>query len=574
MEIILARTAGFCMGVRRAVDMVLEAVRPGAGQMATVGPLVHNPQVVELLELRNVLCAADAAQIQGGTAVIRSHGIGPRQEQELRERGLRILDATCPKVKAVHKVIAKQAAEGKHVIILGDRDHPEVRALLGYAGGRGLVIGGPQELPDPLPEPVCLVAQTTQDPELFREVVDRARELATGEPEVRNTICDATRARQKEVRELAAKVDLLLVVGGSNSGNTSRLTQIGRGIVRTVQIEQPQQVDELDLEGVQRLGITAGASTPSWVIEQVVQRLGERAAYAEATGLRRLSLYLFAGLRGLVLAGLSSALAAAALAAFFLLAVDRALYLPALLVPALFVMFIHLLNRLTDFAADRYRDEPQRQRFMRRYRLALWPLCLAAGVGSAFAATALGAVPALIVLVSALLGFVYSVPLLPKVAATRLGAARLKDLAASKNVSVALGWTIITAGPIAWYARPAAAPCLAATLALLAATWLRSLLFDLADFASDRLAGRESVPTIFGIDASVRAARLAALGLGLWLICCALLGWLPWAAGLIGALVGIEALLMRLPRKVNGIWTQALIEAHFLLAVLLMAIVQ
>jgi len=561
------------MGVRRAVDLVLEAATPKSGKLSTIGPLVHNPQVVELLEVRNVMCASDVGDFREGTAVIRSHGVPLETERDLLNRGLNLLDATCPKVKAVQKIIAKQSDQGRQVIIVGDEDHPEVKALLSYADGRGIAVAGPDELPDELAEPLCLVAQTTQDQEMFAEVERRVRDNAGADVVVRNTICDATRSRQDEVRRLSSSVDAMVVVGGRNSGNTKRLAQIAGKRVRTFHVEYPSEVEQIDLSGVERLGVTAGASTPSWVIEQVLDRLHERARMESAGPLRRLGLKLMAALRAAQFSGIVSGAAAAALAYLFFKATWTSPTALPLFLAWCFVLFMHLINRLGDVDIDQYRDEPARYRFMKRRRQTLRTLCLVSGFASIVAAAALGWPPALVVIITAAIGVTYSLPIFPRALANLVGASRLKDLAASKNVLVALGWTLITAVPIIHITRPGIETALSMAIALVIATWLRSLLFDLVEVSSDKIAGRETIPTVIGLDRSRMAARLAAIGLGLWIGCCSAIGWMHPAFLLLAVILIIEGLTARKPRRMNSVWAQTAVDAHFIAAAILVGII-
>ncbi|HMK34228.1 MAG TPA: 4-hydroxy-3-methylbut-2-enyl diphosphate reductase, partial [Desulfomonilaceae bacterium] len=222
MKIRLAKTAGFCMGVRRAVDMVLDLQRAApALPIVTYGPLIHNPQTLELLRTRGILEVSSIDQITGGTAVIRAHGISPQEKQLLQAKGVGIVDATCPRVARVQAVIRKHAAVGQFCVIVGDEDHPEVRGLMGFASAGGLAIPSLDNgLVDQVPQDreICVVAQTTQETETFVKVVEEIRKRCP-KLNVYNTVCDSTKRRQLEISRLARQVDVIVVVGGKGSGN-------------------------------------------------------------------------------------------------------------------------------------------------------------------------------------------------------------------------------------------------------------------------------------------------------------------------------------------------------------------
>ena len=274
MKVILARTAGFCMGVKRALELVLKAINQNQGRIFTYGPLIHNPQVLELLRERGIAILNPGEMIPDGLVVIRAHGIPPQERRELEDAGSRVIDATCPRVSRVQAIIRRWARQGASTLIVGDADHPEVRELLGHTQGRGYVISTTEEVAA-LPElqELIVVAQTTQSGSQFAA---RVKEIKTRFPQARifNTICDATASRQGEVQELATQVDALVVVGGRNSGNTQRLVEISRNSgIPTYHVETEQELDMGEMSRYQTVGVTAGASTPHWLISNVVSTL-------------------------------------------------------------------------------------------------------------------------------------------------------------------------------------------------------------------------------------------------------------------------------------------------------------
>ena len=280
VEILIARSAGFCFGVRRAVRLAEELVEDGNSPCVyTSGPIIHNPQEVERLKRKGVLPLEGFEVKEGDTVVIRSHGIPPQEERYLRSKGARIVDATCPYVKAVHRAVVQLVREGYFVVIVGDRDHPEVRGTLGYlreCGGEGMVVESVEDTRRVMgKERVGVVSQTTQDEGFFKEVVGEIALLAK-EVKVLNTICKATSLRQEEVQRLAPEVDVMIVVGGKNSGNTRRLYNISKSLnPRTYHVEIPEELRPNWFKNARRVGITAGASTPDWIIESVKVRIEE-----------------------------------------------------------------------------------------------------------------------------------------------------------------------------------------------------------------------------------------------------------------------------------------------------------
>lgn len=283
-DVILAASAGFCPGVRKAIDRVLELAEAGKRPIYTLGPLIHNTQVIEMLEAKGIHAAKSLAEIKGpgGVIVIRAHGVTPDLEAEARGLGLEVVDSTCPMVKTVHSAIDRYARRGFATVIVGDKDHAEVVGLVGRAGKNSFVVAGPEEagrLP-PL-DKVHVVAQTTQAEDIFLKtaaVVKRhAREVV-----VSDTICKPTRDRRRETVELAGKVDLMIVVGARHSANTARLTTLCRKLCpRTVHIETDEELDSAMVKAARRIGITAGASTPGSMAQRVFDRVrGIRACAA------------------------------------------------------------------------------------------------------------------------------------------------------------------------------------------------------------------------------------------------------------------------------------------------------
>ncbi len=273
MEIVLAEVMGFCFGVRRAIELAEASLHDGH-RVNTLGPLVHNPQEIARLDAAGIHAIVHPQEVCGDTVVIRAHGARPEMFAELRRRRLAIVDATCPFVQKSHRLVREFARQGLTLVIVGHPDHPEVQGMRGYATGASYVVSQSAEVAA-LPTDIQpgILAQTTVNEQLFLEVVAALRQRYP-EATVHNTVCLATRERQEAVLRLAARVDAVYVIGGRHSSNTNRLTEICRqACPKTFLIETAEEIVPADLLGCMRVGVTAGASTPAWLIEQVVKRL-------------------------------------------------------------------------------------------------------------------------------------------------------------------------------------------------------------------------------------------------------------------------------------------------------------
>ena len=275
MRVVRARNAGACYGVQRALDMALAAVE-GGGAASTLGPLIHNPQVVADLAARGVRAVEHVEDVHAGSIVIRSHGVTPAVRRAAASRGLPVVDATCPHVARAQKAAAQLGKRLGRVVVVGEAGHPEVEGLVACAreaGAEVFVAARPADLPACLREPVGVVVQTTQTRAAL-DAVEAALRTRGVNPEVKNTICSATSQRQEAAAELAGEVDAIVVVGGRNSSNTTRLADIcAASCPRTYHIESPDEVDPAWFAGCESVGVTAGASTPEAHIAAVVARL-------------------------------------------------------------------------------------------------------------------------------------------------------------------------------------------------------------------------------------------------------------------------------------------------------------
>ena len=284
MKVKVAETAGFCFGVKRAVDKVYQLIEEGTHPIYTLGPIIHNEEVVTDLAAKGVqvIEEKDLASLAEGTVVIRSHGVGKAIYQELKENHLNYVDVTCPFVLKIHRIVEKQSHAGKHVVIFGDPDHPEVKGICGWCQGSYTVLKGrkdTEQFTPPNGKDICVVSQTTFNYNKFKELVEilckkRYDNSVLNIGDILNTICNATEERQKEAQNIAGEVDTMLVIGGRHSSNTQKLFEICKEECgNTYYIQTPVDLDSEMFHRSSCVGITAGASTPKKIIEEVQEHV-------------------------------------------------------------------------------------------------------------------------------------------------------------------------------------------------------------------------------------------------------------------------------------------------------------
>ncbi len=279
MEVVRAREMGFCFGVQRAMDLISKEASAADHGTYLLGKLVHNRQAVDRLESVGARLVTSLDDVpKGSTVVVSTHGMGPEVREEAASRGLRLVDATCPFVRHIHDVVAAMARDGFTIFVYGDAGHKEVIGILAWSGGKGVAIQNADDVVTRAKK-IGLVSQTTKNIDAYRGIVqDVAGEYIgkIAELRVADTICDATEKRQQAAVELAGQVEAIVVVGGADSANTKRLGELCRAAgTPAFVVEEAGEIDPAWLKGLSRVGVTAGASTPEWVIDQVVQRLRE-----------------------------------------------------------------------------------------------------------------------------------------------------------------------------------------------------------------------------------------------------------------------------------------------------------
>ena len=284
MKVKTAKTAGFCFGVKRAVDKVYELIENGVSPIYTLGPIIHNEEVVSDFEKKGVtvITEADIPKLHEGTVVIRSHGVGRRIYDMLEAAGISFVDVTCPFVLKIHRIVERESRAGKQIIIFGDPSHPEVKGICGWCEGSCTVLRNREDAENFVPDPgriPCIVSQTTFNYNKFKELVEilckkRYDNNVLNIDNILNTICNATEERQKEAQSIAGEVDTMLVIGGRHSSNTQKLFEICKEeYENTYYIQTPVDLDSEMFHHSSYVGITAGASTPKKIIEEVQEHV-------------------------------------------------------------------------------------------------------------------------------------------------------------------------------------------------------------------------------------------------------------------------------------------------------------
>jgi (E)-4-hydroxy-3-methyl-but-2-enyl pyrophosphate reductase len=575
MKIRLANTAGFCMGVRKAVDMVLDLQRAAPPPpLVTYGPLIHNPQTLELLESRGVHQVNSIDEIQCGTVVIRAHGISPQERQILVAKGVMIIDATCPRVSRVQAVIRKQAEKGHFCVIVGDEDHPEVRGLMGFASAGGITVPDVHATDKldlvPTDRGVCVVAQTTQDLETFDGIVsvlkDRCKDL-----HVYNTICDSTKKRQTEVSRLARSADMIVVVGGKGSGNTRRLVKVAEAQdVPALHVETAEDLDPSDLAGVENVAVTAGASTPNWQIRRVIERLKE-IGMSRKTGLPK-SLRRVVDIT--VMTYCWAALGGGGLTATCMVLQERSVSWLPVVVTMLFVFSMHLLNRIQERTGAVRFNTPEIATFYMEHRSVLGTLGLLSSVAAVLLSYWLSIYSCLLLAAMVVTGRLYTEPILSESTLPSLRWRSLKDFPGSKTPLVAAGWAVSAAVlPALGSETPLFLPGLVVSFLFAAGmVFWRTAMSDLLDIQGDRIVGRETIPILIGVKRTRKLLSWLLVGLAVLVVAGAMGGLIPTMGYWLLTSIVVFAVFFAFYRKrhlVERLWFEGVIDGNFVLAGLL-----
>lgn len=495
MGVITARTAGFCWGVRRAVDMVLAALREGDDPYAIYGQLVHNPQVLEALADRGVTVCDHPESMQGGTLFLRTHGTTLERRRELEALPLSIKDLTCPRVGTALAMAGKKSREGRDVIILGDPSHQEVSCIRSYGGKRARVVSGPEEA-EPLTgvRKPFLLSQTTQNGRTWERTRDRLRELY---PDLEEccTICNSTALRQQELRRLCGRVDCVVVVGGRNSANTARLVEIAREEgLPAFHVETHDDLDHEELSRYENVLLTAGASTPSWSIRKVRERLLEiQGGGLRTSWVRRL-------FQNGIFGNFHILPVTVTLGAAGALVLNISEWFMPVLASSLFLYGAHTITSVLESGYS-HPSGLRRQEFLRNHRTLLTALSVAAFTASLAISLFMNILWPVVLGLMLAAFLVYSIPLMRK----SYPFTGLRALPGSRDLMFAGAWSFllsflpgymeagmtIEAGTMLW-------------AGMLFFLFLgRCLLADLVDLQGDALMGMDTIPIHAGRDRSV-----------------------------------------------------------------------
>ncbi|HBF35087.1 TPA: 4-hydroxy-3-methylbut-2-enyl diphosphate reductase, partial [Candidatus Sumerlaeota bacterium] len=446
MKILLANTAGFCMGVRRAMQTVLGQMRKSPKPVRTHGPLIHNPQVIEMLRGKGIEPLDKKQPFDGkGTVVIRAHGITPTEKQELGGCGFCVVDATCPHVIRIQRLIAKHVAAGEHIIIVGDHGHAEVMGLLGYAQGKGYVVATEEDvaaLPD-MPK-VYVVSQTTQSESHFENLLACVQKRW---PDCQKdcTICNSTEKRQAETIRIANMSDAMVVVGGKNSANTVRLAELAAETgTPTFHIETSDELDLKQLHGKKTVGLTAGASTPNWMIVEVAERLKEAALQDEPFLKRHVANFIKFLLNTHLFAALGAFGLGLGCAVLYPHAARASFPFVAIVAGTLYIFAMHTLNIRSERDTERYTD-PLRWRFHLRFGRVLLAFGLAAAVGSLALSFRMNIWAFGLMSLAVITGVLHRLTFVPRILTPFFGRRRLAEIPGSKDLFMGGAWAVVLA---------------------------------------------------------------------------------------------------------------------------------
>jgi len=525
MRVIVAKTAGFCMGVRKAMDNVIDAANKngsGDGSVYTEGPLIHNPQVLEKLEEKGIIALNGNTNLANSTVVIRAHGITPRRRQELEASGAKICDATCPRVKRVQSIIEENTKEGYSTVIVGDEGHAEVIGLLGYTKGNGYVVSSPEEVSDlPDMDRICVVAQTTQDMNTFALTVDKLKQRY-GKHKVFDTICSSTSKRQKEVISLSEDVDAMIVVGGRGSANTNRLVQISESKgMPTFLVETEEELDLKKLVNYDVIGVTAGASTPNWLLERVVEKVQN--FHAKKT--RKIQIFFEKAATILLGSFLYIGIGAASISYSnsVLLGIHPKLNFCA--IAALFLFSMYVLNYFANKKAAAL-SEPSRAKLYEKHHGLFVALGIVAAIISSVLAFMVNAESFFCVFFASLLGIAYRVSIVPKKFSGFFKYRSLAQIPGSKEIFISMAWAVST-GLIPFLGSPISS--MSALPVVLAFTFsivfIRTVLHAVKDLQGDRIVGKETIPTAIGKTNTKVMLVVISVFMTILLIISPIIGW-------------------------------------------------
>lgn len=484
MSIIVSKKAGFCMGVRRAIEETLKLRYEGKGNLCTLGPLIHNPQVLEILKKLGIENKKLEDLKEGDVVIIRAHGVTPEVLNKLKEKKCEIINCTCPRVGKIQAQAKKAKGEGKKVILVGDKDHAETKGILGYAGEGSFCISSIEEAKNLNFEgKAVLLAQSTFSEKNYEEIAKILKEK-NPQLEVFETVCDATSTRQEEAKEMAKRVEAMVVVGGYFSANTKRLKEIieEEGIPAYL-VEDENHLPE-EIKKYKNIGVTAGASTPNWLINRVLEKLIEMRAkgiwkvlWKGVAFLSRSNLLIFLSILSLI----------------YIISNVLKLELPffSYFIAPMFLFSFHTLNSFSEKRAGEI-NEPAQQIFIEKNKrwlktLSFFFLILSI-IFSFFSSLYLG----LFTLFASILGMLYLFP------------SPLAHIPCSKDIFTSSAWAIFSTLFYFIISKNLNFPLsLSVFLFFLFIFLCRAIVYDLKDLQGDRMVGKETIPIYFGLRGSI-----------------------------------------------------------------------
>lgn len=503
MKIITAKYGGFCSGVRRAVDIAIDASKNSRKPVYTFGPIIHNPEVLKVLQKKGINILDSVPGIGSGTVIIRAHGVPPAETNAIKKAGYNLVDATCPRVIKIQSIIKNYSYKRYATIIIGDRNHPEVKGLLGFANGKGHVVKDLYEIKQlPNFDQAIVVAQTTQNKQRFDYLAGWLNNNHS-KYKIFDTICESTEKRQLEVKDLAKKVNAIIVIGGNNSGNTIRLYEIGIETgIPSIHIETEKDINSDHLKlltSSKAIGITAGASTPNWSIQKVRKTVME-STFRQNKGVLSF-LYTFHNILRFAALYLSIGAASLTYACSNIQGLQN--YFPCIVLSMLYIQSMHTINYLISNKQSRIYNT-HIDGFYENHRLLLSLIAITACIFGLFASYFINRKSFFILTSMSLFGTVYNLKIIPdKYHAIKFH--RLRDIPGSKTFLLAIAWGVSTAiiNPLIETGAISLSNILIFSWAS-ALAFVRSTSFDLLHMQSDCIIGEETIAVLLGKKNSLR----------------------------------------------------------------------
>jgi 4-hydroxy-3-methylbut-2-enyl diphosphate reductase len=485
------------MGVRMAMNTILRNAHTSNVPLQTLGPLIHNPQTISLLNKMNVSAVKSTDEITASTVVIRTHGIPPETMKNVVDKGVKIIDVTCPHVLRIHKIIDEHYKNGYSILIYGDEGHAEVVGLQGFANDRGYLVKNIEDIPKlPVMEKICLVAQTTQSIGDWLKIKNTVIESYPN-AKVFDTICRATDNRQKEVEHLAEISDAVIIVGGKNSANSTRLYEIAKSLSkRALHVETEKELDASYFRDAKTVSIVSGASTPSWLLQRVSERLKEIDTINSPAPFKfpLIAWRYFIAFNGYLALG-------AALMTFTAQKLQGVTTSPLhLATSAFYIHSMYVINRLTHIRSYQFEEIFQADPILTHRKLSqalLILTCFSSLVCSFFMGTSFF----ILILLSTAAGLLYHVKIFPPNNLPLLRHRRPKDIPLSKDLGIAIAWGVICTATTDAERYLGMFPSITTILTFLfvfSIAFTRTLFNDLHDIQRDMVVGRETLPILMG----------------------------------------------------------------------------